>query len=39
MFFLKSAMLVGTPNGVHLAVTGFKKGDAQKDETQGGTQP
>jgi hypothetical protein len=40
MFFLKSATLAGTPNGVRLAVTGFKKGGAQPDGTQQeGAQP
>jgi hypothetical protein len=28
-FFLKSAVLEGTPDGVRLAVAGFKKGDEQ----------
>lgn len=34
MFFLKSAVLTGTPDGVRLAVTGFKKGGAKQEEAQ-----
>jgi hypothetical protein len=33
-FFLKSAVLEGTPEGVRLAVSGFKRGEAQQVETQ-----
>jgi hypothetical protein len=30
VFFLKSAILEGTPEGVHLAVSGFKRGETQQ---------
>lgn len=35
-FFLKSAVLEGTPEGVRLAVAGFKKGDAAQGEAKQG---